>query len=383
MNVVNLFLAGLGTYLTPCVYPLIPIYLSSLLGADPTEEDFSRGKLLLRAMAFSLGFVLIFSLMGLGAAGIGKLMAAHKGWFQLVGGIFILLFGLKFLGWIHIPAFDRVLRKDDSRAHEKINVFAAFLMGVFFAAGWSPCIGPILGAVLTYTASETSSPATGFLYLTVYGLGFATPLLVMAFFAEHARALVARTAKYLPVVEEFIGAIMIAVALTFFMGVVNPAPVYRSGADPTVPSGQPIVVEFMSQNCPICDKMQPVVSEMQTTCAGKDVEIRQVDISLPENRHFVKKHRILGVPTFLMIDEKGREVARLVGEQPLSTLLQATSAMIGQECPGYAPIDRALQGRRTESAPRPTPAVAPAPDAAPTPDAGKTCPTQGEDPVCE
>ena len=380
MNVVNLFLAGLGTYLTPCVYPLIPIYLTSLLGADPTEEDFSRGKLLLRAMAFSLGFVLIFSLMGLGAAGIGKLMAAHKGWFQLVGGIFILLFGLKFLGWIHIPAFDRVLRKDDSRAHEKINVFAAFLMGVFFAAGWSPCIGPILGAVLTYTASETSSPATGFLYLTVYGLGFATPLLVMAFFAEHARALVAKTAKYLPVVEEFIGAIMIAVALTFFMGVVNPAPVFRSGADPTVPSGRPIVVEFMSANCSICDKMQPVVSEMQTTCSGKDVEIRQVDISLPENRQLAKKHRILGVPTFVMIDERGREVARLVGEQPLSTLLQATSAMIGQECPGYAPLDRALSGPK---ATRSSPPALPTPPAPPTPEAGKTCPSTSKEPVCE
>ncbi|PKN47745.1 MAG: hypothetical protein CVU59_01740 [Deltaproteobacteria bacterium HGW-Deltaproteobacteria-17] len=377
MNAVNLFLAGLGTYLTPCVYPLIPIYLTSLLGADPSEEDFSRGKLMLRAMAFSLGFILIFSIMGLGAAGIGRLMASHKGWFQLIGGIFILLFGLKFLGWIQIPVFDRILRKDDSRSHEKVNVVAAFLMGVFFAAGWSPCIGPILGAVLTYTASETSSPATGFLYLSVYGLGFATPLLVMAFFAEHARLLVARTAKYLPVVEEFIGAIMIAVALTFFMGVVNPAPVYRSGADPTVPAGRPIVVEFMSSNCSICEKMEPVVNEMQTTCSGKDVEIRQVDISLPENRQFVKKYRILGVPTFVMIDERGREVARLVGEQPLSSLLQATSAMIGQECPGYAPIDRALRGHDDSQAP---------PPANPTPghDGGteKACPTSGEAPVC-
>lgn len=371
MNAANLFLAGLGTYLTPCVYPLIPIYLSSLLGADPSSESFSRGRLLLRALAFSLGFILVFSLMGLGAAGIGKIISDHKAWFQLVGGIFIFLFGLKFLGWIQIPIFDRVLRKDDSQSHEKINVISAFLMGIFFAAGWSPCIGPILGAVLTYTASETSNPVTGLFYLTFYGLGFATPLLIMAFFADHAHALVSRTAKYLPIVEEFIGAIMIAVAFTFFMKVIAPAPVIMMGGlDPVTPAGRPIVVEFMSQNCSICKRMEPIVQEMQTTCSGKNVDIRQVDISLPENKHYVRKYRLVGVPTFLMLDEKGHEVARLVGEQPLSTLLQATSAMIGQECPGYAPI-RDILAPYKQTIPSSTPS--------------SSCPTtQGTDaPVCE
>lgn len=372
MNAVNLFLAGLGTYLTPCVYPLIPIYLSSLLGADPSEKSFSRGRMLMRALAFSFGFILIFSLMGLGAAGIGKLMNAHKAWFQLVGGIFILLFGLKFLGWIQIPFFDRVLRKDDSQSHEKVNVISAFFMGVFFAAGWSPCIGPILGAVLTYTASETSNPITGLLYLSLYGIGFATPLLLMAFFAEHAHALVSKTAKYLPAVEEFIGVVMVAVAITFFMRVVSPMPAFSAGPDLAAPAGRPVVVEFMSQDCPICKKMEPVVMEMQTTCSGKNVDIRQVDISRPENKHYVQKYRLVGVPTFVMIDEKGRETARLVGEQPLSTLLQATSAMIGQECPGYAPIRQVLSPNKPKAGTPDAP-----PPACPT-SHGNEAPTCGE-----
>ncbi len=370
MNGLSLFVAGLGTYLTPCVYPLIPIYLTSLLGADPAERDFSKGRLMLRAVAFSLGFIVIFSLMGLGAASIGRVLQNYKGWFQLVGGIFILLFGLKFLGWIHIPAFDRILRKDDSHLNEKVNILTAFLMGVFFAAGWSPCIGPILGAVLTYTASETSSPLTGFMYLSIYGIGFATPLLVMAFFAEHAHKLVAKTSKHLRTIEEFIGAVMVAVALVFFMGVINPSPTVSHGYDPTVPSGRPLVIEFISSDCPICERMDPVLQEMRTTCAGKDVDIRQVDISLPGNRAMVKKFRLLGVPTFIMLDERGRETARLVGEQPLSTLLQATSAMIGQECPGVGLVDpdTFVPGQHRHA----PPAVSP----------GSTCPTQSDTPQC-
>ena len=340
MDFTKIFLAGMGTYLTPCVYPLIPIYLSSLLGGNIGDgEKIQRGQLMSRAIFFSFGFILVFSIMGLGAAGIGGFLQDHKTAFQIAGGVLVLIFGLKFLGVIQIPFMDRVVRKDDSKLQGKMGVFSAFLMGFFFAAGWSPCIGPILGSVLTYTASKTGDPMMGLLYLSTYGLGFAVPLLITAFFAESGVGFIQRTSRFLPTFEKIIGAVLIVTSLYFFSGIGGSGvPCMHEANDPTRPNGKPIMVEFYSENCTICQRMAPTIEGLMTTCNGKNVDIRLVDISKPEYRYFKKKYRLLGVPTFVFIDKAGGEVSRLIGEQTEQTLLQQLSVMIGEQCPGVGPL---------------------------------------------
>jgi cytochrome c-type biogenesis protein len=343
MDLAKVFFAGTATYLTPCVYPLIPVYLSTLVGTDIKSLN-KKGQLILRSIAFSLGFVLIFALMGLGAAGIGRFITGNKAVFQLGAGIMILFFAFKFLGFIDIPILNVVIRKDDSKLNSKMGLVSSFLMGIFFAAGWSPCIGPILGSVLTYTASQTSNPIHGMIYLGTYGLGFAVPLIITAAFAERGVKFIGKTNKFLPIFEKVIGVVMVFTALYFFSGLLNNVNASNSGA--SLKSEKPQMVEFYSKTCTICDKMKPVVANIQSDCSGKQVDIKLIDISEPENRHYIKKYNIIGVPTFVFMDKKGDVAARLIGEQTRGALLRGISAVSNGQCEGMGMIPEPESGTK-------------------------------------
>jgi len=346
----TVFVAGILTFLTPCVLPLIPVYLAALTGGGISGMDSrSRGQLLVRAGIFSLGFILVFTLMGLGASSIGAFLSEHKAVMKGVGALLITVFALKFLGVFNIPLLDRVVKADDRRLQTRFGAVNAFTMGVVFAAGWSPCVGPVLGSVLTYTASTASSPAAGALYLALYGLGFSLPLLVTAAFAEAGMKLVRRVSAHLPKIEKAIGVVLLFIAGMLAVDVAREAAVpppprpesktesTTAGVDTT--DDLPVMTELYKEDCPICQKMKPVVAALKAQCDQRGVQIRTFDINRPENRRLVEKFRLVGVPTFVFVDELGMETARLVGEQTEQSLKQAISVLRGEPCPGVAMID--------------------------------------------
>jgi len=346
LALLGIFGAGVATFFTPCVLPLIPIYLSALVGADISEiKGVIRGQLLLRSLAFSLGFIIVFSLLGLGAASLGAFLQEHKAAVQLTGALIILIFALKFLGLLRVPFMDRTIRADDRGLSRKVSLLNALLMGVVFAAGWSPCVGPVLGSVLTYTASATSSIFTGSLYLSIYGLGFAVPLFVTALFAEAGVRFIRKVSRFLPIFEKVVGVTLIFTAAALLYGLAdNAEPVqdkHSPAAQITQPDEWPLMVEFYSGDCPICERMAPVIDGLKYECSGNMVEIRQVDISKPEYRYLSKRFKLVGVPTFAFIDARGDEIARLVGEQSEHNLRQAISALRGKPCPGLGSLPTA------------------------------------------
>ncbi len=348
LDLMGIFAAGLLTFLTPCVLPLMPIYLAALAGGDLGGLSASgRGRLMVRAGLFSVGFLLVFTLMGLTASTLGGFLADHKAAIQLATAVLILLFGLKFVGFIHIPLFDRVVRADDTRFDTRFGAFNALIMGVLFAAGWSPCVGPVLGSVLTYTASNAGDPLTGAVYLTIYGAGFALPLLLVALFAQAGVRFLRKINPFLPKIERAIGVLLLLVAAYLFEGL----PLGGVAPEPEAVAAQtndftlhedgkhwPVMLELYSESCSVCERMEPIVAGISGQCHGKQVRIVQVDVSAPENRHFAEKFRLVGVPTFLFLDEGGEEVARLVGEQTDSALRQALSALRGEPCPGVGDV---------------------------------------------
>lgn len=369
IDLLTVFSAGLLTFATPCVLPLVPIYLAALVGGDVRSLGASsRSRLLSRAALFSLGFVAVFTAMGIGASSLGSLVAEHRSALQLFGAALVLVFALKFLGVIQIPWLDRVARADEGRLRTRFGAVNALVMGIVFAAGWSPCVGPVLGSVLTYTASTTASPAAGALYLSLYGMGFALPLLAIAAFADVGLRALARIKPHLPRIERATGALLLIVVgllvhdaasgweATDRSAAAEATADQRAGtglgaeqtallaaadtngsnataaASPTEPL--PLMVELYAESCPVCQRMKPLVDELMSQCDEKGVRVRTVDVSRPENRHFVEQYRVVGVPTFLFMDERGQEVARLVGAQTPDTLRQALSALRGEQCPG-------------------------------------------------
>ncbi len=357
-DLIGVFGAGLATFLTPCVLPLIPVYLAALVGGDlKAIATAPRGQLLGRALVFSVGFIFVFTLLGLAATALGGLVGEWKALIELIGAMLIGLFGLKFVGFIEIPLLDRVARLDNRRVATQVGALNALLLGIVFAAGWSPCVGPVLGSVLTYTAGATSDPGTGALYLATYGLGFALPLLVTAGLAELGVKALRRIAPRLPLIERIIGVAMLVVAVVLFVGIAPdlraaapPAAVAPSAAAGTAGAGPvvegaarekaalPTLMAFVSHDCPVCNRMKPVIESLKAQCDGKHVTLQLVDIGSPAGRPLARQFRLIGVPTFVFLDAAGHEAVRLVGEQTEVGLKQAVAAVRGEPCPGIGPL---------------------------------------------
>ena len=362
-DLLTIFGAGILTFLTPCVLPLIPVYLAALTGGNISNLDRrQKGQLLFRASFFSAGFILVFTVMGLGASSIGSFLSDHKVTMQIVGALLILAFAFKFLGLLKIPFMDRVIKADDTKFTTRFGTINAFIMGIVFAAGWSPCVGPVLGSILTYTASTTSSPMTGAAYLSVYGVGFALPLLITAAFAELGMKLIGRISVHLPKIEKGIGVVLLFIAGMLVYDIIPDLSQYWN--EPAVSSdvassdgsatdivsakqgekfvshtdGLPTMLELYRKGCHVCQKMKPIVESIQNQCDQKGVHVKTLDVSKPENRHLVKEFRLVGVPTFIFLDETGAETARLVGEQSEHSIKQTISVLRNEPCPGVSLI---------------------------------------------
>ncbi len=385
------FVAGTLTFLSPCVLPLIPIYLSILSGGESTDAGRFRG--VLASIAFAAGFSLVFSLLGLSATVVGRALIEHRVLFQQVGGIVVLLLGLRFVGWLKFPGMDGG-SAGAGRFKTRFHYLNAFVLGLLFAFAWSPCVGSVLGAVLTYTSLRTSDPLAGMGYLSLYSLGFALPLIVVAAVAGPALAMLRRARRFIPVFEKATGALLVVTGFllaTDRLGLLDyamaqpplqaveaageapeaavppssslpgstspglrvtpaqPAEGDSCGGETATAGTQcgmeaeeplPILYEFHSPRCPVCLQMIPAINALKNECVGRQVEIRQVDVTSPEGRPLARRFGITGIPVFVFTDKDQQEIARLVGYQTLESLSQATSILIGEECPAY----RRVQG---------------------------------------
>lgn len=342
----GLFGAGVMTFATPCILPLVPVYLSALVGSDIRDvTTLKKGTLLARAGLFAAGFLLVFMLLGMAASSLGAFLVGHRHWLQVGGGILIMIFGLHFLGLVRLGFLQRTVRADERRLHTRFGAVNAVLMGVVFAAGWSPCAGPILGSVLTYTASRTSDPWLGAAYLATYGLGFALPLLVVAAFTGVATRWLKKISPWLGRIEKAIGALLLVVAFSLVASGLETESATGTAADgggelqQLVQNGEPTMVIFTSANCHVCQRMKPLMRSITQQCDGNRVRVKTIDLATAEGRPFVGRYRLVATPTFVFLDGKGEEVARLVGEQTEATLKQALSALRGEPCPGLGLLE--------------------------------------------
>ena len=212
--VVALF-AGLLSFLSPCVLPLVPSYLGFVTGMNAAEMTDRRRVAMIQSTLFVLGFTTIFLLLGAGATAIGSALATHKALVGRVGGVLIIFFGLVSMGVIKIPALQM-----EARVHlqeKPLGVLGAFLVGMAFGAGWTPCLGPILGAILTL-ASTQETMGRGILLLGAYSAGLAIPFLVAAYAVESFFGWFQKFRRYLPWVQRISGALLVIVGILLVTG---------------------------------------------------------------------------------------------------------------------------------------------------------------------
>ena len=219
------FGAGLLSFLSPCVLPLIPSYVTFITGLSLEDVQKSRRAALIHSLLFVLGFTLIFLALGATATALGQLLSYQRVWITRVGGVLIIVFGLYMLGVFNVALFSQERRVHI--ANKPVGYLGTLLVGIAFGAGWTPCIGPILGSILTYAASS-ADVSRGMWLLLAYSLGLAVPFLLSAVAVERFLDFFSRMKRQMAWITRTSGVLMIAIGIlmvtnyfTVLAGVLN------------------------------------------------------------------------------------------------------------------------------------------------------------------
>jgi len=212
-------LAGLASFLSPCVLSLVPAYIGYLGGrsmAVAQEREPNRWETFSHGLAFVLGFSFVFILLGVATSVLGSLLYDARDWLAKIGGVVVVIFGLHMTHIIRIPFLEYDLRPQ-SQPDRQRGYISSFLMGIFFSAGWSPCVGPVLGAILTLSLSG-GSILQGVWLLTAYSLGLAIPFLLAALGIGWVTVILRKYGKVMHYVEIAMGVILIIIGIMLFFG---------------------------------------------------------------------------------------------------------------------------------------------------------------------
>lgn len=235
-SILTAFFGGLLSFLSPCVLPLVPPYLVYLSGlsverlADAEPEPSVRRDTVIGALLFVLGFSTVFVALGASASVIGGLIRVYSDIFAKLAGLAIIIMGLHFLGVFHLGF---MLREKRVTVPKPIGLWGAYVMGLAFAFGWTPCIGPILAAILAVAASE-ATVTKGAGLLAVYSLGLGIPFLIAAAAVKPFAAFLTRFKRHLGQMERVMGGLLVLTGVAFLTGFVSRASFWLLEAFPVL-----------------------------------------------------------------------------------------------------------------------------------------------------
>ncbi|HEY62561.1 MAG: hypothetical protein J7L73_06395 [Anaerolineales bacterium] len=213
------FIAGIASFLSPCVFSLVPAYIGYLGGrsvASAQDDKKDHWETFSHGLAFVFGFSVVFVLLGIATSALGSVLFDLRAWIAKIGGIVVIVFGLHMTHILRIPFLEYDLRPQ-SQPERKRGYLSSALMGVFFSAGWSPCVGPVLGAILTISLSG-GSISQGVGLLIAYSAGLAIPFLIAAFGIGWVTKIIKKYGKVMYYTEIAMGVLLIIVGCLLFLG---------------------------------------------------------------------------------------------------------------------------------------------------------------------
>lgn len=350
LSIISVFGAGLLTFFSPCVLPMVPIIAANYLLAG-NDTRFAR---LRSTLLFSLGFLLTFILMGLSLPFVSDFLGEAKGPLLFLSGIFIFLYGLKMSGlalqniensrllsWMNrttqLPDFQKYFPK----------YLHGFLFGATFGLAWTPCVGPILGGVLAYVATQDHSIWESAGLMASFAFGIVVPFIALALGGDLVQSKLNKLKKYLPKIEEATGyGLMIVGVLVLTQS--NLPQVFTDKAESSqvslmtgkgekttldqVAPGANKLLFFHTSTCPVCHAMEAYLPSLEKECESQGFQIVRINVELPENQEIANRFKVRAVPTISMLSRTGEELAHSVGYQSEVKLRQAINLLPKMTC---------------------------------------------------
>lgn len=345
---IGAFVAGLLTFVSPCVLPLAPI-LTATFVAGSRSDRWSR----LKATAwFVIGFSVVFVLMGIGVSALVQKVAVAKPVLLGIGGLVFIAFGLKMARVVsfdfEMPLLARTSDRLQRWARKLPHGLHGLAFGSLFAVSWTPCVGPVIGGVLTHVASSKGDPMEGALLLSAFSAGIGLPLLLVALSSGLVTKLLARLKSHLPKVEFVTGVGLLLFGVQVLGQAWSQAPLLtdtqtKEALMAVADGGEKVsldraqangakMVFFYSEHCPICRAMEKFLPEFEKDCTADGFSFVRVNTDSSENFVAATKFQIRAVPTISLIAADGTEVSRLIGYQTQARLREAAQALNKVAC---------------------------------------------------
>lgn len=217
MNYILLFIEGIVTFISPCILPMVPMYITYFMGSDGEKN---KNKALVNSIGFVLGFTFIFTLLGAATSTVGVLFNKHIEEINLISGVFIVILGLNYIEILNIKFLQRSLKLKGNFIKKKFNLFSSVLFGIVFGIGWTPCVGPFLGSALMI-ATNSKHLVQGVFMLILYSLGLGIPFVVSALLIDSLRNTFDFIKRNYRLINKISGSLLIIIGIMMMTGHFN------------------------------------------------------------------------------------------------------------------------------------------------------------------